>query len=44
MQRSLEAVHVGEPVGRYVVAIADATRQDSAAPGRRQPARHARAW
>jgi MoxR-like ATPase len=30
LQRSLESVHVGEPVGRYVVAIADATRQDSA--------------
>ena len=30
LQRSLEAVHVGEPVGRYVVAIAAATRQDSA--------------
>ncbi len=30
LQRSLEAVHVGEPVGRYVVAIVDATRNDSA--------------
>jgi MoxR-like ATPase len=30
MQRSLEAVHVGEPVGRYVVAIVDATRRDAA--------------
>jgi len=30
LQRSLEAVHVGEPVGRYVVAITDATRHDSA--------------
>jgi MoxR-like ATPase len=30
MQRSLEAVHVGEPVGRYMVAIADATRRDPA--------------
>jgi MoxR-like ATPase len=30
MQRSLEGVHVGEPVGRYVVAITEATRLDSA--------------
>jgi len=30
LQRSLESVHVGEPVGRYVVAIADATRHDGA--------------
>jgi MoxR-like ATPase len=30
MQRSLEAVHVSEPVGRYIVALTDATRHDSA--------------
>jgi MoxR-like ATPase len=30
MQKSLEAVHVSEPVGRYVVALTDATRRDSA--------------
>jgi MoxR-like ATPase len=30
LQRSLEAVHGGEPVGRYVVAIVDATRNDGA--------------
>jgi MoxR-like ATPase len=28
MQRSLEAVHVAEPVGRYAVAIVTATRDD----------------
>jgi MoxR-like ATPase len=28
MQRSLEQVHVTEPVGRYVVALCDATRRD----------------
>ena len=27
MQRSIELVHLAEPVGRYVVAIADATRR-----------------
>ena len=27
MQRSVEAVHVSEPVGRYIVALAEATRQ-----------------
>jgi MoxR-like ATPase len=30
MQRSLEGVHVGEPVGRYIVALTDATRHDGA--------------
>jgi MoxR-like ATPase len=30
MQRALEGVHVGEAVGRYVVAITTATRQDAA--------------
>jgi MoxR-like ATPase len=30
LQRSLEAVHVTEAVGRYVVAIVDATRRDGA--------------
>jgi MoxR-like ATPase len=29
MQGSLEGVHVGEPVGRYVVAITDASRRDT---------------
>jgi MoxR-like ATPase len=30
MQRSLEGVHVSEPIGRYVVALTHATRHDSA--------------
>jgi len=30
MQRSLEGVHVSESIGRYVVALTDATRHDSA--------------
>src|SRR5205823_6813247 len=37
MQRSLEAVHVSEPIGRYVVAITDATRHDSALQVRASP-------
>jgi MoxR-like ATPase len=30
LQRSLEAVHVDESVGRYIVALVDATRHDNA--------------
>ena len=43
MQRALEQVYVSESIGRYMVDLVAATRDELARPGRREPARHARA-
>ena len=42
MQHSLEQVHVSESVGRYVVDLVAATRDERAGRGRREPAREPR--
>ena len=39
LQAAVEAVHVGAAVGRYMVALATATREQLGSRGRRQPAR-----
>ena len=43
MQRAIEDVHVSDGVGRYIVALVGATRESPERPGRREPARLARA-
>ena len=43
MQRAVEQVHVAESVGLYMVDIVAATRSEPRRPGRREPARLARA-
>ena len=42
MQRAIEAVHVAESVGRYIVALVAATRETPERAGGLEPARHAR--
>ena len=42
MQASLETVHVDEAIGRYVVALVDATRQRLSAAGGSEPSRQPR--